>query len=75
MNKCQDCKWWGRHLVGANGSKVNKKRAICDDPDQPSFYEFYVHGEDKKGWDTTVDFWTYEDFSCVSFKKKGEKNG
>ena len=62
-----------KNIVGANSSKVNKKRSICVNPDSPSNCDFYVHVPGNKGgWDFIVDFWTYDDFECKSFK---EKNG
>ncbi len=79
MSSCSECQWWGKHLVGANFSPNNKKRALCEDPDSDSNYKFYVHQSrvkgsfPKGGWDYIVDFWTYEDFSCKNFKLKPVK--
>lgn len=70
MSNCKDCKWWGNHLVGENNTKANKQRALCDNPDSPGCYEFYVRNMGKDGWKMIVDFWTYEDFGCKYFKEK-----
>ena len=68
--KCSECKWWGRSLVDASFTQPNKNRAICDDPDSPSCYRFYVPSGGRVGWDVPVEFWTYEDFYCKDFKPK-----
>ena len=66
--KCSECKWWGRNLVGANHTQPNKKAAICDDPDSPSNY--YTISYSGPPSHRAINLWTYEDFSCKSFKLK-----
>jgi len=68
---CSECKWWGRHLVGANFSLSHKKAANCSNPDLPSNLYFQPSHVER----VTENFilWTYEDFECKDFNQKKDK--